>query len=262
MRIKDLAPTISILLVLCILLVGCGMRDIIQPSREEIVGANLSLWDGSMELDIRLDMMLSDNIAVSYRSDALTNGSMARWDGSATVFFAQKYFRQQCVTQCDEAISAKQWRGEWVRSDATAPTWTVRKWLETAKTRGVYHKLPVVPAELDDSLDSASEKCYRITFHEDTLNWKSICDFHLDALFGGEKQLTSFADIEVTLFIGTEDLLLDAIMVSANSSEKGWFELTILPTPSQTQCTIDLSDIELSEGILSEEWEIVVSATE
>jgi hypothetical protein len=262
MRTKILAPTISILLVFCILFAGCGKHDIIQPSREEIVGANLSLWDSSMELEIRLDMMLPDNTAVSYHSKAMTNGAMARWDGSATVYFAQKYFRQQCVTQCDATASAKQWRGKWVQSDATAPTSTVRKWLEAAKVRGVYHKLPVVPAEMDDSLDTATGKCYRITFHEETLDWKSLCDFHLDTLFGGEERLTAFSDVEVTLFIGTEDLLLDAIMVSVEHSDNGWFELTILPTPTQTELTVDLSDTKLSVGVLSEEWEIVVSESE
>ena len=259
---KTLAPTISILLAICILFSGCNSHDIIQPSRKEIVGANLLLWDSSMELDIRLDMMLPDDVAVSYNSSVIANGTMAQWDGIAKVYFADRYFAQECQTKCDATGSAKLWRNRWVVSDNTSPAITVTTWLERAKSAGVYHKRPVVPSDYDDALSGLTEECYRITLREEQLDWKSLCDFHLDTLFGGEGKLDAFTDIDVTLFFGSEDLLLDAIMLSAESSSAGWFELTIRPLPSETELDIDMEDTELATGTLTEEWDLLGSTVQ
>lgn len=253
---KRSALTIAILLIFSILFSGCSRYDIIRPSREEIVEADLSLWNGPVELDIAIDMVLPDDVVMYYTSTVIANENSARWSGQATVYYASTYFRQKCVSMCDETGSAKEWRGKWAVSDNTSPVPTLRRWLQKAQADGTLRTAPVIPADLSGTLKGLTSNCYRITLSKESMNWKSLCDVHMDYLFGGNERLLAFQDVQVDLLFDTHDLSLEAILISSEDGRGGRFEMSVLAAAT-TAPSVDLSGMSLSAAILSEEWEII-----
>ena len=250
------ALVVAILLVFSVLFSGCSRYDIIRPSRKEIIEAGLSLWDGPVELNIAIDMVLPDDVVMYYTSTVVATEDTAQWSGQATVYHIATYFRQKCVTMCDETGSAKEWHGKWAVSDNTSPVPALRGWLQKAKTEGAFRTVPVVPAELSGTLKGLKNDCYRITLNEEIWDYRALCDVHLDSLFGGNERLQAFQAVKVDLLFDTHNLSLTAILLSAEDRGGGRLEISVRATAS-TSPNVDLSSMSLSNAILSEEWEII-----
>lgn len=254
-----IAPTISLLLAACILLSGCNMTNVLQPDVKDIVGANLYLTTEPISLAIDLRLMSPSSTVMYYNSTVTAFYDTAIWDGVAKVYFGKMYFQQDCNTVCDGVNSRKQWRGKWAESDGRSPAPVIDKWLDRAQQRGKYTAKTVIPSERSSQLAAFTEPTYCFTWTETAIDWKSLCDAHPDTLFGGEELLSRFNEVELTMFIGTEDLLIDAILLEAEGEEQGWLSYSLIPAPAKTPPDVAYNG-EIEQNILlREEWEIINS---
>lgn len=256
---RKIAPTISLLLAACIILSGCSITNVLLPNVKDIVGANLYLSTEPINLTIDLRLMSTSGIVMYYNSSVIAAHDTAIWDGVAKVYFGEMYFKQDCNTVCDGANSRKQWREKWAASDVRSPIPVIDKWLGRAQQRGEYTAQTVVPAERSDQLAAFTEPTYCFTWTETEIDWKSLCDAHPDTLFGGEELLSRFNKVELTMFIGTEDLLIDAILLEAEGEEQGWLSYTLIPSPAQAPPDVAYNGEIEQNVLLREEWEIVYS---
>lgn len=235
------------------------MKDILQPSRADIIEANQFMFDVPLALKLELRLLSPSGTVMYYNSSVTAHGKDAVWVGNAKVCFENLYFLQECHSVCDGTGSRKQWRDSWAVSDNSSPVPVITEWLERAKQVGVYHTRPVSPAEYSDQLAGYTESAYRISWTETELDWKALCDAHPDSLFGGDELLSDFAQAEVTLFFGTEDLLLDAILLTAEREDGRWLHYSIVPTAAEITLDTHWAG-EVKENILlQEEWSIIYS---
>lgn len=254
-----IAPTISLLLAACILLSGCNMTNVLQPNVKDIVGANLYLSTEPINLTINLRLMSTSGTVMYYNSTVTAFHDTAIWDGIAKVYFGEMYFKQNCNTVCDGSNSRKLWRDKWAASDVYSPAPVIDKWLERAQQRGEYTAKTVIPSECSDQLAEFTERTYCFTFTETAIDWKALCDAHPDTLFGGEELLSRFDEVELTMFIGTDDLLIDAILLEAEGEELGWLSYTLIPAPAQAPPDVTYNGEIEQNVLLREEWEIIYS---
>lgn len=258
---KRIAPVISLLLLGCIFLYGCNMTAVIQPSREDIVGANSCMLAGPLQLKLDMKLMSDTGTILYYSSDVTAFQEDAIWDGVGKVYFGNMYFRQDCQTVCTESGSRKQWRGSWAASDTRSPVTPIAEWLGKAVAEGVYFTTPVTPSECSDYLEEYQDPAYRITWTEKDPQWDALCDVHPDTLFGGNDLITSFKEVKVTLFFGTDDLLLDVILLTAEEQDGHWLNFSIIPGAA-TEAPDTQWDGEVEQNIVhGEEWELIYSYT-
>lgn len=258
---KRVAPIISLLLSVCIFLCGCNTTAVIQPSREDLVGANSYMLAEPMHLKLDLKLMSDTGTIMYYSSDVTAYQEDAIWNGTGKVYFGNMYFRQDCQTVCTASGSRKQWRGSWAASDTRSPITPIAKWLERAASEGVYFKRPVTPSECSDYLEDNHDPAYRITWTETDPEWSALCDVHPDTLFGGNELITSFNEVKVTLFFGTEDLLLDVILLTAEGEDGQWLNFSIIPAIAAEAPETQWDD-EVEQNIVhGEEWELIYSYT-
>lgn len=250
-----IAPTIVFMLIIS-LLSGCGTETIVQPSRNDIVGANFFWEDNAIKLDISVDLVSASGVVMYYTAEVIAEGQQAEWNGSATIFYANTYFRQDCYSLCDSTGSCKFWRDKWVKSYNISPGICFQEWLADAEHMGSFLTRPVSPAAYADALASCVDAAYRVTFPNSEIPWNAFCDAYPDSFFGGASLLQQFDKADITLFFGIEDLVLDAILIQNNDPEH-WLSIAILPSCSEESPDADLSKLDISVGVLSEEWTIL-----
>ena len=254
MKAKIIVLMIFALLTECMLCCGCS--TVIQPSRADLVRTNQFWSERPTYLHLDLKVRASSSVILYYNSVVNTQADRAIWDGTAKVYSGDTYFVQECQTVCDDTGSRKTWRDQWAESDNRSPAKELAKWLGKAEQAGRYHTTPIKPADYSDYLECCTDLAYRITWTETEMDWKALCDAHPDTLFGGDRLLTDFSQVEITLFFGTEDLLLDAILLEAEG-EENWLSFTIIPSLAETGPNTETTDIIQSDILLSEEWSIL-----
>ena len=251
-KCKKIVPVIAVLLAVCIL---SGCSRIIRPSKKEIIGTNISYLSDAVELDIRLELIIWEQLIMRYESTVIAHGDEADWDGLATVYYTEAQLYQKCQTMCDHIGSVKQWRGQWAASDNASPVPTIKKWLEQAAFSGEYSSMPVVPAKEHEKLPELTDEAYRITIAEQQTPFKSLCDVHPDALFGGEGVVAGYEGVTGTFYFGTADLILDAIVIGTEGKNGRWFQMYIVPSRTEREPKADIRSIDrIVAGLLSEEW--------
>lgn len=248
----------SFLLSICIVLAGCSSNELLQPSRAEIAGANLFLTSEPTFLTLDLKLTVPSGTVMYYNSNVTAYGEDAVWDGVAKVYYRGMYFRQECKTVCSNAGSRKLWRESWAESDVGSPAEVLTEWLGKVDQGSAYLTRPVIPAEQSEHLASFTAPAYRFTWAEGEPAWKSLCDAHPDKLFGGDALLSDFSQVKITMFFGTDDLVLDVIMLTAEADGR-WLSYTIVP--GKTKEAPDTSfDGTIKHGVLlREEWELIYS---
>lgn len=238
------------------LFLGCSKNDVLQPSRTEIVGANLFLCDGPVKYTLDVKLISSSGVALYYDSVLLSHNDTAEWQGTAKVNFQSMYFKQECHSVVDASGSRKEWRDKWAASDNTVPVESISRWLGKAEREAAYHTRPVVPAEQSKYLSDFTEPAYRLTWKEAEIDWNAWCDFHIDTMFGGDALLQEYKQAKVTMFFGTDDLLLDAIWITIDESDR-WLSFVIVPTVTNITPNTDyVGEIE-QDIFLKEEWTII-----
>lgn len=239
-----------LLVCLCILLPGCS--SIIQPTRNGLVEMN-SLSEGAYQLKISIDYADKD-LVMLYDTTASVSGDDAIWEGEAIAYFLQTYFSQQCETLCDGDQSCKEWRGNWVAKDMVSPIVQLHAWQTAIQNgHGIYHKTRVPLCSYHEELQHEQGDVYEIVLHDVSLQWNALCDVDLDRVFGGNEKLYAVQQADVSLLYGTDDWLLKAVIISAES-DQFWLSALITVTSVEDGCEVDLSEFEFSEGILTEEW--------
>lgn len=245
-------PVIAILLAVCTF-AGCGR--IIRPSKKEIIGTNLSFFSNAVKLDIRMDLVIWEELIMRYETTVIAHGDKADWDGLATVYYTESQLYQKCQTMCDQVGSVKKWRGNWAASDNTSPVPTIKGWLERAGLAGSYDVETVVPAQEYERLPELTEETYCITISESQVPFKSLCDLHPDNIFGGEGVFTGYEDVSVTFLVGVDDLIVDAIVIGTEGKNGRWFQMYIVPSHTDLEPKADIRSIDrIVAGLISEEW--------
>ena len=253
---KKLSLVCTVALVLyCIS--GCG---IIQPSREDLARESFSFIDRPFQADIVIDLISDspsgDEVVMYYRSSVLHEDDVSQWNGVATIYWHETFFKQNCVSISTPELQCKQRAGLWMYSDAGGITDSIAQWLRLVEAGyGNYDKKPVIPASLDDSLRVLEEETYQVSLTQQSVNWKSICDTHLDSLFGGEELITAFTDLQVDLFFSTETHTLVAVFIT--SPHLQWIEATIILKEATDIPAVDVDALKIIEGILHEDWRII-----
>ena len=259
LRPKRFAPVISVLLTLCIILSGCNSKDLLQPGRADIAGANLYLVSEPITLAMDLKLMSPSGTVLYYNSSVTAYDNVAVWNGVAKVYYGGMYFSQTCNTVCEDIGSRKLWRETWAASDTQSPIPLLKEWLGKVEKGGAYLTRPVVPAEESEDLSSFTDTAYRISWTETAPEWKALCDAHPDTLFGGDELLTRFDAVELTMYIGTDDLMIDVIHLTAEGEDDGWISFTVIPTTAKSQPDVSYSGEIKQNVLLREEWEIIYS---
>ena len=73
--------------------------------------------------------------------------------------------------------------------------------------------------------------------------------------------IASFKEVKVTLFFGTDDLLLDVILLTAEEKDGHWLNFSIIPGTA-TEVPDTQWDGEVEQNIVhGEEWELIYSYT-
>lgn len=259
MMLKKIAPVISLLLSVCILVCGCSNTAVFQPSREDIIGANLYLLSEPVELTLDLKLMTEAETVLYYNSVVTACNEDAVWEGVGKIRYGNMYFKQDCQTACSSSGSRKLWRGSWAASDTVSPVTELSKWLEKASGTAVYYTRPVAPADYSDYLSSFTDPAYRIEWTETEINWYALCDVHPDTMFGGNALITDFNQVNVTMFFGTEDLLLDVVLITTEGEDGKWMNFSLTPqraaTAPDTQWEGDIEQ----DILLNEEWTFIYS---
>lgn len=255
---KRFSPAISLILAFCIMIAGCG---IVQPSREDLAGDNFSLVEGPAEYTIHLEA-LRGNVGMIYDTTVATHNLTANWNGIAKIYAMASCFSQECETKTLEAGSYKAWRGKWSESTTVSPTVALSQWLTLIRLGiGTYNEYPCVPADESESLSSLTGKHYTVTLEDQKINWAAICDAHPDTLFGGENYLGDFTYGTITLYFSAANYSLNGVVISSSLVDS-WAEATILPSKAETAPSISFDDLEITNGILSEEWNMADTSTE
>lgn len=246
-----------LIFVLVVMILAANLLGLVQPSRTDITGVN-SLWWEPYELTVHLDM-IDDDFVMYYDSMVLAQSDNASWSGEATVYYMNAYFKQQCETLRSGSRCCKQWRGKWAYADIHSPLSQVAMWQDLISAGdGAYEERPVYLSDYSDTLAAHYDgKCYRMELSNVPLDWASLCDVNLDLSFGGEDRLQNIPTADVTLFYGTEDLLLKAVLISY-MDDTSWLSATFCVTPSDETHILDLSDYEMQDGLLNEEWDILI----
>lgn len=256
---KISAPVISLLLSVCMLLSGCSNTTLLQPSREDIVGANLYLLTEPIELTLDLKLMAEEGAILYYNSVVTVCNEDAVWEGYGKIRFGNLYFKQDCQTVCSASGSRKQWRGSWAASNTVSPTSELSKWLEKVTDMVSYHTTPVAPSEYSDYLSSFTDPAYRIEWTEEAVNWTALCDVHPDTMFGSNELLTSIQNVNITMFFGTDDLLLDVVLITTQDMNGKWLNFSLAPRRAEQAPQTSWEGKIEQNILLNEEWNVIYS---
>lgn len=254
---KRFSPVIS-LLAICILIAGCG---IVQPSRRELAGDNYCLVEGAASYQIHLEA-LRGNVGMIYDTTVSTQALASSWNGVAKIYAMDACFIQECETLTLESGSYKAWRGKWTESTNISPAAVVSQWLNLIPLGiGQYNEIPCIPADASDALAALTDKHYTVTLEDQEINWPAICDAHPDTLFGGEDYLGAFTHGTITLYFSAANNSLNAVQIST-IQEDAWVEVTLLPSKADIAPNVSFNSLEITSGILSEEWNMATTSEE
>lgn len=230
---------------------GCTL---LQPQKEELAGDYLSVSTDAMYYQISVDIMTED-LAFYYTSDVYAQGADAQWSGTATVFYMQTYFTQECETYCSEGLSFKEWRGCYTKSESSSPSLMISSWIEAVHSgSGYLQKRPVVPEDLSDAFSELTRPAYRISLQDVPIPWSQLCDAHPDSLFGGEELFQLFPNADVDLFFDTYTKELLGITIY-HHEDSLWLSASIQVNKSSVVPVIpDVPETDLREAYLNEEW--------
>ena len=251
------SPVTVLLLIFGILLTGCKY---IQPSRQDLAGESLSLLNDAIRIKIAIELCNTNGISdvyLYYNTEINCAKGNSEWKGNATVFWNNGYFFQECKSMVSQtATSCKRWRGNWVSSDTEDPVACIQSWLADISTgQGYYSKKPINPADYDDSLNCIAGSTYCVRLKNKPIQWKALCDAHPDSYFGGEALLQDFCVADISLFFDEESHQLRAVFIT--TPDQPWLEATMLIEASDKELSFDISEFEISEGVLSEEWNLL-----
>lgn len=248
---RKFAPTITLILAVCILLAGCG--PIVQPSIGELSGANLFVRTGSYQMEISVTAQVGD-IGMTYGSTVLVADTAADWDGTAKVTFADYLFTQNCKTLCQDGTSCKEWRGNWAQSSTFSPSQQLDLWLQMMRLGVCYYPDETcVPADCSDSLSAVTSKTFSVELTNTEILWDALCDADLDTMFGADTFLDTFHYGDVTLYFDAESYLLIAASIH-DEQEGSSLDAGIIFTQTDVPPEVDLASLEIIEAPLSEEW--------
>lgn len=254
---KKIALTLSLALLITAL---SGCSEIDRPSHSDFVGANFLLLESPVQLQTEIGLV-TDNVVMYYSTVLTACGSESLWDGVATVFFENIYFKQVCTSQTTAAASGKEWRGGWAVSNTKSPVLQIQGWLQDiADDEGHYSKDTILPENLSEFFSGYDDPVYRITLPEKQVDWDALCDAEFDSLFGGDNLLASAGDADVTMLFNIDTLELEGIYITA--TDTAWLEAAIIITQASEAPNISVDMDALEEGTLSEEWAISGFASE
>ena len=218
-----------------------------------MAGANYYLADNPAQFTIHMELVRG-NIGLVYDSVVEAKGPEADWNGEAWLYTMGACFSQNCRTLCDDTGSVKAWRGNWCSSKNSSPALLISSWLRQVEQGiGYYSQNTRTPQDDTQSFSDMTAGCYTVKLEDQKIDWSGLCDVYVDSLFGGEELLGAFQRGTVTLYFTESDCFLIAILISA-MEETSWVELAIQLQKAESEPAIDLSDLIIREGILSEEW--------
>ena len=253
--IYKLKRIISAIILMAMVVPLCSCGSILQPTRTGFAEMN-SFSDGVYQLNISIDYA-DDDIVLLY--DTVVNASQEKaiWHGEATVYFLQSYFGQDCQSMCDADFGCKEWRGKWVPKEISSPIMLILSWQEQMlRGVGIYDKKRQPISSFHDDLASREEEVFEIALRGCELNWNRLCDVDLDNTFGGNDRLYQINTANVSLLYDANGGKLLAVVLRS-SDDSHWLSALITIEPSDESCDVDSDDIELSEGLLNEEWSFI-----
>lgn len=197
---------------------------------------------------------------LAYKTEVLHISGKAQWEGIATIGAYNMVFQQECRSLYSEELCAKLWREKWVQSSATTPAIQLRSWLQMFRNgAGAYDPNPTAAALLAPFSENDPRAMVTVQLEDAPINWDSICDAHIDSLFGTQAFLTDIKTGTITLYFDADTLLLAAATFSA---EQGGTSVSgiigVSTADGQTLQEFPLPET-ISEGTLYEEWTILCS---
>lgn len=253
-RMVTMALAVFLCCGLIVLLCGNGM--LLQPSRGKLARAS-SFIDGK-PLKIGINMIVTnETVTIHHNTTVAACGNDSIWDGVAKAHYCGSEFTQICNTICTDDKAYKSWRGNWVETTVHSPVSQIIRWLQMVKQgAGYYDKTPVTAAKLPSQFSAIDGKLYCITLAGQHIDWSAFTDMNPDSFFGGEGVLKRHETVHVNLYFGAEDLRLKGIILSAGEMED-LVNVYITITLAESAPNIDLSQLEIVTGTLSEEWNLL-----
>lgn len=195
---------------------------------------------------------------LAYKTEVLHISNKAQWEGVATISAYNMVFQQECRSLYSEELQAKLWREKWVQSSATTPAIQLRSWLQMFHNgAGTYDPTPTAAALLAPFSENDPRSMVTVQLEDAPINWDSICDVHIDSLFGTQAFLTDIKTGTVVLYFDAATLLLAAATFSA---EQGGASVSgiigVSTTDGQSLQDFPLPET-VSDGTLYEEWNII-----
>lgn len=243
-----LASIFVLLATICALLTGCSTETTVPKA---LVEAN-DLSCGLYHIEITGDNGL---VLFAYQSDVLHMNGMAQWEGIATIGAFSMAFRQECFSVYSPLVQAKYWRGKWVQSTATTPANQYFLWFQQITAGNcTYSSNPVSVNTLLPLAEGEDVQVVAVHLDDATLDWDSLCDAHIDTLFGAQTFLTDATTATVTICFDAETYVLIGASFTAEYSQtklKG----TITVCASDGHAFQKFPDPEeITDGTLYEEW--------
>lgn len=247
---RRMASVIAILTFLAVL-AGCSGR---LAARKALTEANT--FSSSV---FNVEIVGQNGLAtLAYKTEVLHISGKAQWEGIATIGAYNMVFQQECRSLYSEELCAKLWREQWVQSSATTPAIQLRSWLQMFHNgRGTYDPTPTAAALLAPFSENDPRSMVIVHLEDAPINWDSICDVHIDSLFGTQAFLTVIKTGTVTLYFDADTLLLAAATFSTEqggTSVSGIIEVSAVD--GQAFQDFPLPET-ISEGTLYEEWHIL-----
>ena len=250
---RRMASVIAILVVCAAVLSGCSGR---LAARKALAEANTfpsAIFD--------IEIVGQNGLAtLAYKTQVLHISEKAQWDGLATISAYNMVFQQECNSIYSENLQAKLWRDKWVQSSSTTPAIQLRAWLQMFRNgSGVYDPTPVPADSLPPFPEGDSRSMVTVQLKDAPLDWDSICDVHIDSLFGTQAFLTDLKTGTVVLYFDASTLLLAAATFTAEqggTSISGIIEVSA--SDGHTFQDFPLPET-VSDGTLYEEWTILGS---
>ena len=213
---------------------------------------------GMYHIEIIADNGLAE---LAYSSNVLSKNDCACWTGSATVGAYKMAFRQECHSLYFEGISAKQWRGKWVRSQATDPSLQIAAWFAATASQGcAYNASPVLAASALPLNEGDTRTAVTVVIPAAPMQWEALCDANIDSYFGTQAILTDAETCIVFLYFNAESNAFIGATFTADTGQttiRG--SITVSTTDGHTLPEMPIPELveTIKDGLLEEQWEIL-----
>ena len=240
--------SVIVILTFLVALTGCNGK---LAARRALTEAN-TFPSSTFDIEIVGQNGLA---TLAYKTKVIHISNKAQWEGVATISAYNMVFQQDCHSLYSEDLQAKLWRGKWVQSSATTPAIQLRPWLQMFRNgSGTYAPTPVPASLLDPFSESDPRSMVTVRLEDAPLNWNSICDVHIDSLFGTQAFLTDIKTGTVTLYFDADTLLLAAATFTAeqgSTSISGIIEVSAIDGHALREFPLPET---ISDATLYEEW--------